>query len=217
MKTPFLDNEWMMEASQTHAKVWADRAEISIGGDLDNEERIAFAHAVAQLPRLLNTCRELLAVYYAFSHRVPTSVMYEVLSARIPGVEDCFEERAAGVIDDVAGGGEIMTTETANHGSAHCYRPEWWPQDKYGCNAGSLLVMAETLHGVFTGAVEPVKEQNDLYAKCLRWALNNWKVPECEFDVYVRMLCGRALVEYGQHVARSEELLRLQDDNEVRR
>lgn len=101
-----------------------------------------------------------------------------------------------------------MSTEThnreaksRNHDLAHCYRPEWWPQDKYGCNATSLLAMAETLHGVFTGAVEPVKEQNDLAAKYLRWALDNWKTPECEFDVYVRMLCGRALVEYGHHVA----------------
>ena len=89
--------------------------------------------------------------------------------------------------------------ESCNHDSTHCYRPEWWPKDKYGCNPGSLLAMAETLHGVFTGAVEPVKEQNDLAAKCLRWALDNWKTPECEFDVYVRILCGRAFVEYKQH------------------
>jgi hypothetical protein len=106
MKTPFLEKEWMMQASKTHAKVWADRAEISVGGDLTNGERLALAYAVSQLPRLLNTCRELLAVYYAVSQRVPTSVMYEALSAKIPGVEDNFEERAGGVIDDVSGEGK---------------------------------------------------------------------------------------------------------------
>lgn len=101
MKTPFLDKEWMMQASKTHAKVWADRAEIAVGGDLTNEERLAVAYAVSQLPKLLNTCRELLAVYYALAKQGPTVAMYE-----IPGVKDNFEERASGVIDDVAGEGK---------------------------------------------------------------------------------------------------------------
>ena len=101
-----------------------------------------------------------------------------------------------------------MPTETDNHEvnsrnpeQSACYRPEWWPVDKYGCIAGSILTMAETLHGAFTGSVESHDSRLELYARCIRWALDNWKVPECEFDVYVRMLCGRALVEYKQHVA----------------
>jgi hypothetical protein len=85
---------------------------------------------------------------------------------------------------------------------ARGYRPEWWPEN------GSLLAMAEQLHGVFTGSVDPNDSKDQMAAKCLRWALDHWKTPECEFDVMVRILCGRALIEYGQHVAYFEKVAR---------